>query len=344
MIAYKYRSGRGQKDDQGNDIFERDINMLAKDTIYVPTVAQLNDPTEALVDDRIFEMQLEIFKKLGAKDSINMVRERYIEFYEGIIRDSGIYSLSKKIDNELMWAYYASGHSGYAIIFDTDVLARSFENGKWGGMYEIDVNYSKKLPKFDISRLRRENDVTVALLCFVGNKSEAWEHEDEHRLVFDKGGKSLTIDYRAIKGFVFGCRMKDEDIDFVMKLFAGRDLDYYKIVLEENTYKLSLEELKDRYPDADKYCPNIVKYDIDRLIEWDRYLDGVGYKYRPFVEEAMSEVSKEPFLTGISHIVVTDDGKYPHILIWAKINQDGNVRPMKSFEYDIIKGKLVRKL
>lgn len=344
MIAYKYRSGRGQKDAQGNDIFERDINMLAKDTIYVPTVAQLNDPTEALVDDRIFEMQLELFKKLGAKDSINMVRERYIEFYEGIIRDSGIYSLSKKIDNELMWAYYASGHSGYAIIFDTDVLTRSFGNGKWGGMYEIDVNYSKKLPKFDISRLRRENDVTVALSCLVGNKSEAWEHEDEHRLVFDKGGKSLTIDYRAVKGFVFGCRMKDEDIDYVMKLFAGRDLDYYKIVLKDNTYKLLLQELKDRYPDADKYCPYKVEYDIDRLIESDRDSFGVGYKYRPFVEEAMSEVSKEPFLTGISHIVVTDDGKYPHILVWTKVNQDGYVSSMKSFEYDIIKGKLVRKL
>lgn len=344
MIAYKYRSGRGQKDAQGNDIFERDINMLAKDTIYVPTVAQLNDPTEALVDDRIFEMQLELFKKLGAKDSINMVRERYIEFYEGIIRDSGIYSLSKKIDNELMWAYYASGHSGYAIIFDTDVLALSFGNGKWGGMYEIDVNYSKKLPKFDISRLRRENDVTVALSCLVGNKSEAWEHEDEHRLVFDKGGKSLTIDYRAVKGFVFGCRMKDEDIDYVMKLFAGRDLDYYKIVLKDNTYKLLLQELKDRYPDADKYCPYKVEYDIDRLIESDRDSFGVGYKYRPFVEEAMSEVSKEPFLTGISHVVVTDDGKYPHILVWTKVNQDGYVSSMKSFEYDIIKGKLVRKL
>ena len=344
MIAYKYRSGRGQKDAQGNDIFERDINMLAKDTIYVPTVAQLNDPTEALVDDRIFEMQLELFKKLGAKDSINMVRERYIEFYEGIIRDSGIYSLSKKIDNELMWAYYASGHSGYAIIFDTDVLARSFGNGKWGGMYEIDVNYSKKLPKFDISRLRRENDVTVALSCLVGNKSEAWEHENEHQLVFDKGGKSLTIDYRAVKGFVFGCRMKDEDIDYVMKLFPGRDLDYYKIVLKDNTYKLLLQELKDRYPDADKYCPYKVEYDIDRLIESDRDSFGVGYKYRPFVEEAMSEVSKEPFLTGISHIVVTDDGKYPHILVWTKVNQDGYVSSMKSFEYDIIKGKLVRKL
>ncbi len=343
MIGYKYRSGRGQKDDYGNDIFERDINLLAKDTIYVPTVAQLNDPTEALVDDRIFEMQLEIFKKLGAKDSINMVRERYIDFHESITRNSGIYSLSKKIDNELMWAYYASGHSGYAIIFDTDILAKSFENGKWGGMYEIDVTYSKKLPKFDISRLGRENDVTVALSCFVGNKSEAWAHEEEHRLVFDKGGKCLVIDYRAIKGFVFGCRMKDEDIDYVMKLFAGRDLEYYQIVQKDNTYRLSLQELRDRYPDAEKYCPNKVEYDIDKLIEWDRDSFGVGYKYRSYVEDAMSEVSKEPFLTGISHIVVTDDGKYPHIMIWTKINQDGYASPMKSFEYDIIKGKLVRK-
>lgn len=343
MIGYKYRSGRGQKDDYGNDIFERDINLLAKDTIYVPTVAQLNDPTEALVDDRIFEMQLEIFKKLGAKDSINMVRERYIDFHESITRNSGIYSLSKKIDNELMWAYYASGHSGYAIIFDTDILAKSFENGKWGGMYEIDVTYSKKLPKFDISRLGRENDVTVALSCFVGNKSEAWAHEEEHRLVFDKGGKCLVIDYRAIKGFVFGCRMKDEDIDYVMKLFAGRDLEYYQIVQKDNTYRLSLQELRDRYPDAEKYCPNKVEYDIDKLIEWDRDSFGVGYKYRSYVEDAMSEVSKEPFLIGISHIVVTDDGKYPHIMIWTKINQDGYASPMKSFEYDIIKGKLVRK-
>lgn len=57
----------------------------------------------------------------------------------------------------------------------------------------------------------------------------------------------------------------------------------------------------------------------------------------------MSEVHKDPFLTGISHIVVTEDRKYPHILIWAKINQDGNDRSMKSFEFDIIKGKLVRK-
>ena len=238
MKAYKYRSGRGTKDCDGKDVFERDLDLLSRDAIYIPTVAQLNDPAEAFVDDSIFKVQLQLFKKLGAKDSIRLVENSFKSFYESI-RLSGIYSLSKKIDNELMWAYYASGHTGYAIIFDTDVLAKSFDRGKWGGMYEIDVNYSKKLPKFDITRLSRGNDVTVALSCFVGNKSEAWAHEEEHRLVFDKGGRSLVIDYRAIKGFVFGCRMKDEDIDYVMKTFTGRDLDYYKVVLKEDSYKLS---------------------------------------------------------------------------------------------------------
>lgn len=61
MIAYKYRSGRGLKDDSGNDLFERDIQLLAQDRIYVPTVGQLNDPAEALVDDQVFRILLSRF-------------------------------------------------------------------------------------------------------------------------------------------------------------------------------------------------------------------------------------------------------------------------------------------
>ena len=58
MIAYKFRSGRGTKDSEGKDVFERDIALLSRDTIYVPTVEQLNDPAEALVDESIFDVQL----------------------------------------------------------------------------------------------------------------------------------------------------------------------------------------------------------------------------------------------------------------------------------------------
>ena len=53
---------------------------------------------------------------------------------------------------------------------------------------------------------------------------------------------------RAIKGFVFGSRMAEEDIDFIMKTFSGRDLEYSKIELRDISYELSLKILKDRYP------------------------------------------------------------------------------------------------
>lgn len=263
MIVYKYRSGRGSKDSEGRDIFERDIELLSKDSIYIPTVEQLNDPAEALVDVNDFKAILSFCKVFGVNDSIKNVEDQFSKFYNGI-RSAGIYSLSKKNDNELMWAYYASGHTGYAIIFDTDVLSKSFGHVQFGGMYEFDVNYSSKLPQFDITKIGKES-VVKTLSCFLGNKSKAWEHEAEHRLVFDKGGRCLKIDYRAIKGFVFGYRMEEEDIDYVMKLFSGRGLEYYKIKMKDNSYKLFKERLADKYPNATLYSPNHVEYDIEEL-------------------------------------------------------------------------------
>lgn len=338
MIAYKYRSGRGTKDDNGKDIFERDIELLSDDTIYIPTIEQLNDPAEALFDDSLFNLQMKLFKPLDSGGAMERVKDSVRDLYNKVC-SSGIYSLSKEPANELMWAYYASGHCGYAIIFDTEVISRSFKEVKYNNVNEFDVAYSTKLPQFDITKIMGQSIVDM-LRCFVGNKSKAWKHEAEHRLVFEKGGRRLKIDYRAIKGFVFGSRMAEEDIDFIMKTFSGRDLDYSKIVLKENSYELSLKKLKDRYPTDEKYYPNKVEYDIGKLLKNDKLIEGVGYKYRAFVEAALKEVSREAFVIAIDHIEVKDNQKYPNIVIWTKINQEDTYRPFRKFEYEVVKGKL----
>lgn len=339
MIAYKYRSGRGPKDCDGNDIFERDIKLLSQDSIYIPTVEQLNDPSEALFDDSIFKMQMSLFKPFVTSDAFDRVKLALDDLYKKV-RSSGIYSLSKDPLNELMWAYYANGHNGYAIMFDTDVLAKSFENVKYGGMYEFDVSYSSKLPRFDISKI--DKNIGDVLTVFVGNKSKSWQHEVEHRLIFEQGSRSLKIDYRAIKGFVFGCRMPQDDIDYVMRMFSGRDLAYYQIARDDHSYNLSRIKIEDKYSTDVKYCPNKVEYDIEELLENDQFIEGVGYKYRNFVEQALDEVCHEPFVTGISHIVVTDDERYPHILIWTNYDQDGAYKKMRKFEYDVINSEIVK--
>lgn len=48
------------------------------------------------------------------------------------------------------------------------------------------------------------------------------------------------------------------------------------------------------------------------------------------------------FVTSISHVLIEDDKGKPNIVIWTKIKQDGLVKKMRSFEYEIISGVLLR--
>ena len=89
MIAYKYRYGRGTKDDDGKDIFERDIELLSQDTIYIPTIEQLNDPAEALFDDSLFNRQMKLFKPFASSGSMDRVKDSVRDLYNKV-RSSGI--------------------------------------------------------------------------------------------------------------------------------------------------------------------------------------------------------------------------------------------------------------
>lgn len=42
--CYKYRGGIGVFDKDGKSIFDRDVNTLANNQIYLPTKSELNDP------------------------------------------------------------------------------------------------------------------------------------------------------------------------------------------------------------------------------------------------------------------------------------------------------------
>ena len=54
-------------------------------------------------------------------------------------------------------------------------------------------------------------------------------------------------------------------------------------------------------------------------------------------------MSQEPFVTGIDHIVMRDDQKYPNIVIWTKIDQEDTYRPYRKFEYDVVGGRIIEK-
>lgn len=165
-IVYKYRPGRGPISIDSNDkeveIFERDLQLLANDRIYVPTAKQLNDPTEAIVDDSRLNTGIDFIKQLMRdKSTVFGVEDAYTNFKQHI-KTVGIYSLSKNPTNELMWAYYANGHNGYAIIFDTDVLCRSLNSDtRFPNLYAFDVKYVESVPSIDINLFSEINDNSI---------------------------------------------------------------------------------------------------------------------------------------------------------------------------------------
>lgn len=85
----------------------------------------LNDPAEGFFyDDSIYAF-LDSHKKHSA-----LVRKCYNDVIAKI-QSMGIYSLSKSVSNELLWAHYASGHTGFAIEYDIDYLKKSLNFNKY---------------------------------------------------------------------------------------------------------------------------------------------------------------------------------------------------------------------
>lgn len=331
MIAYKFRSGNGIKDDRGQSLFERDIQLLAQNKVFVPTGAQLNDPFETIVDDLILK---NVINSLEMIFSLNT--ENFMNTYEEIRRDMkhkrGIYSLSKSIDNELMWAYYASGHTGYAIIFNTDVINQSMNFNQYcPGVFEYDITYSDNLPEIVPSLFYdKSKDATELIRILAGHKSKAWEHEQEHRLLFNDGNRPVEIDYRAIKGFVFGCLMPESDIDYIMNLFQGRGLRYYQMGMDNHSYSMTYNEIPDLYHDAKPYICNNVEYDIQKLVIPEAYDFDIS-PYMKRIDEVLSMVSKEPFVQSICSTYIEGDD----IVVRTSVQQDGVFSKKKIFKFPL---------
>lgn len=327
-LLYKYRSGRNVFDKDNKQIFYRDIETLAENKIWIPYPGELNDPAEGMVNDDSFQDLLKFFDQVfNVHESAEMVRERYGEFIDHL-KSCGVYSLSREICNELMWAYYANGHNGYAIIFDSDAFIKSYEEAPIDSVFRFDVRYVDKVPVVD--PLKFHEPVNKTLELFIGRKSKAWKHEKETRFIFNQGHRLLEIDYRIIKGIVFGYKMPEEDRRYIMEKMAGRNLSYYEMKLNRNTYQFHKEKVEDPFKDAPQYKTIQISYDLDAILEADYGERGIYH--RKEVEYCLDYVSREPFVQEITHIVCTDETEL-NIKVFTSYNKPEVFRRVKDFEF-----------
>lgn len=333
--GYKYRGGVGILDKDGKSIFKRDIDTIVNNQIYLPTKDELNDPTESFYNDDSIAYVLDLYK-----EHLSNVKKQYLALLDKF-KNIGIYSLSKNFDNELLWAYYASGHTGFAIEYDIDVLKKSLNhNAYFQFVFDFDLDYVKHIPKADISFFHGQN-ITRFLKIYLGSKSLSWKHEKEYRLIFE--GKGLfDIDYRAVTGIYFGYRMNDREVDFIMNKLKGRGLNYYKMELIKNTYKFKPKKIEDKYANAPSYIANNLDYDIDKLLmSAGLSKEEKAYSYKNKLIKALDIVKLDPLIKEIYIATINMDTEEPLFIIWAYTKS--GIPPCKEFNFRLDdKGEVYR--
>jgi hypothetical protein len=211
-ILYKYRT-----------IDEPTLEIIKCGKIYFPSIFQLNDPFDGSVpyiyDETglTYENIFQKMRKIAVKEhseynerqiheyiSENMKYQNYEEklnkeVREKIENDFGIYSLTTKRDNLLMWSHYANSHKGICVGFNTKILF------KHANSILATITYQECLPKRSIF----DADEWKFIQQLLSTKSRVWEYEDEYRLIKINGArKEVFIPLNGLEEIIFGCEIK----------------------------------------------------------------------------------------------------------------------------------------
>ncbi|WP_138380994.1 DUF2971 domain-containing protein [Luteithermobacter gelatinilyticus] len=300
MKVYKYRGG-------SPEIMARDLESIASNYFWASTADQLNDPSEAYVNENDARI---LFKALGAKDV-----ETEFDNLTKMRHTVGVYSLSRTPLDELMWAYYAGGHKGFCIEYDLNRLVHEARTS-WN---IVDVAYHPEPQKIVFDDMFQTQNETAILGKMIGTKSSRWAHEKEVRIITRTAGKNHYAP-AAMTGIYFGCRCEGSFIQEVRGKLKGRDLRYYKIEFSDNSYSMVARDLE--------YDTAIDGERIEHLAPIEESaipgLEDIKEEYKPFYE----------YLTKAAEIVRRDSSCEKIVLVDFSTYKERDGKPAVFVQYE----------
>jgi hypothetical protein len=146
----------------------------------------------------------------------------------------GILCLSKKRNDLLMWAHYADWHRGYCVGIQKSELSKHFINDAL-----IQPNdYKTKFPIYKFIDPSPNQHIDRLF-----TKSKHWAYEKEYRFIkANSAGTTLTVNNEAIREIILGLKMKDVDINEILKLKNAKfpNAKIYKCVLSKSEFKVEI--------------------------------------------------------------------------------------------------------
>ncbi|MFN3137475.1 MAG: DUF2971 domain-containing protein [Allomuricauda sp.] len=245
MLVYKYRGGN----------FERDLEAIEKNYYWAPTFDKLNDPCETFINTEPFKSQTKIVANFLGKAKSSQFEDLQRALHNLFVtkkRGIGIYSLSRTFKDELLWAHYANSHKGFCIEYDLDSLVNNYKSFE---AYYFPVKYSRKPPSFTLSDINKTHgDYIVKKI--VGFKSKRWGYEKEHRIVTGFYGEQ-PYEPKCLKSIFFGLNMKNQEKEKMMEMLKGRNIQFFQMVLNQNSYSFDAFKLNDPTKEDNSYMREI---------------------------------------------------------------------------------------
>ena len=252
-FLYKYRSI-----DEKN--FDHSRHIFTNNEVYFSSPIEFNDPFDcqfglsfqsSAEDKRLYlerylansDFRLNRSEKakwinaqmkgLGHLES--HLKDKAIESMRDTINNLGVYCLSRKSDDILMWSHYADCHRGYCLKF-IDGSNLPFIAAAQEIEYSVTYPIVNPIMEDDVTRLKK------SLL----HKAKHWEYEQEWRIIDYKNGPGVKkFPSNILVGVIFGCRMAEDHRVLIKNWCQGRasKISFYEVRVSKRNYVLEVVEI-----------------------------------------------------------------------------------------------------
>ena len=224
-------------------------SIFTKNEVYFSCPLSFNDPFDSQVrpfdkqkvddsDLRNYLVRLKGKYKLS-KRSIDIMmkspkRKDVLKHIGHSFAESiGVYCLTEKRDNILMWSHYTNNHKGFCLEFKTKC--------EFFGKAQKIV-YSREYPKFNFFKASQEK-ITEAMLL---TKASDWSYEKEWRIINPlKGAGCQIYPNGSLAGIIMGCRIEEHNKKLLHKWLSrfGSTVKIYQAQQSKSAFALEIVEL-----------------------------------------------------------------------------------------------------
>ena len=205
---------------------EYSLADLANETITLTTPTKMNDPFDTPIIHWIKSKEC----KNNSRKHIPFLSKAY-DLYRIRSFSTEIEGKINPVFNQLMWAHYADGHSGYCVKYNFE---QEFTQRDDMMLCFKTVNYTDN--SYDISKMRMD---TVNGFC---SKSKDWDYEGEVRLI--SYAPTLLDDHINIplgkhghvEAIYFGLNCSESNKKMIKKILKGKKVKYFNMKIYDDTY------------------------------------------------------------------------------------------------------------